>query len=234
MADGLHHGINVYAYDGELNIGDLRVWRSRQRPDFGKKEALVLDTLLPYFRNALQNARIFDRTCEKSEMWERLLEATGIAVYLFDTSGRIVHRNGEARVIEEKLPAPQSISLLNVVRSLALMDLSITQWGPYSLSVMDLFPPEKTRRYRAVVARGLGGGRMDRAFLMSRFRLSQREADICLLVCKGLTDLEIARVLGVAFATIRTHLKRIFIKVDVSTRSELTSRLFEDLVEVIF
>lgn len=234
MADGLHHGINVYAYDGELNIGDLRIWRSRHRPEFGKKEALLLDTLLPYFRNALQNARILERTCEESEMWERLFTATGIALYLFDPSGRLVHRNGEARVLEEELAGAQSVSFLNLVRSLASMDLSTTQWGPYSLSVMDLFPPDEARRYRAVVARDRGTGRMDRAFVMSRFRLSQREADICLLVCKGLTDREISRVLGVAFSTVRTHLKRIFIKVDVSTRSELISRLFEDLVEVSF
>jgi len=234
MVDGLHHGINVYAYDGDLNIGDLRIWRARQRPEFGEREARLLDTLLPYFRNALRNARIFARAREKARIWERLLEATGVAFYLFDASGRLVHRNGEAGAIEEKLTARQSVSFLDVVRSLASMDLSTTRWGPYYLSVMDVFPPDETCRYRAVVARGPGAEPMDRAFVMSRFRLSHREADICLLVCKGLTDREIARVLGVAFSTIRTHLKRIFSKVDVTTRSELISCLFEDLVEVIF
>jgi len=234
MVDGLHHGINVYAYDGDHNIGDLRIWRARQRPEFGKKEAHLLDTVLPYFRNALRNARIFARSCEKSEMWERLLDATGIALYLFDASGRLVHRNGEARVIEEKLSASKSFSFLDMVRSVALMDLSTTRWGPYSLSVMDVFPPDQTRRYRAVITRVPSAEPMGRVFVMSRFCLSHREADICLLVGKGLTDREIARVLGVAFSTIRTHLKRIFRKLDVTTRSELVSRLFEDLVEINF
>ena len=31
IQDGLHHGINVYAYDGDLNIGDLRIWRGKGR-----------------------------------------------------------------------------------------------------------------------------------------------------------------------------------------------------------
>jgi hypothetical protein len=32
LSDGLHHGINVYAYDHDLNIGDLRIWRAGHRP----------------------------------------------------------------------------------------------------------------------------------------------------------------------------------------------------------
>ena len=59
MVDGLHHGINLYAYDGDLNIGDLRIWRAKGTPDFGKREVALLETIKPYFRNSLRNARLF-------------------------------------------------------------------------------------------------------------------------------------------------------------------------------
>lgn len=72
------------------------------------------------------------------------------------------------------------------------------------------------------------------AKLLTKFRLSRRETEISLLVCKGLTDKEIARVLGMAFSTVRTHLKHIFQKLDVSTRSELIFSFLEDLVDVSF
>jgi len=234
MADGLHHGINVYAYDGDLNIGDLRIWRSRHRPEFGEKEAFLLDTILPYFCNALRNARNLAQTCKKSEIWEKLFELSGMALFLFDDSGRLVHRNGRSRDIEERLPTSQYVSFLAMVRSLASMDLSKTQWGPFFLSVMDVCPPDENRYYRAVIAETSTPVQLDRPLLITRFGLSQREADICLLLCKGLTDREIGRVLEIAFATIRTHLKRIFRKLDVSNRSELIFSLLEDLVEVNF
>jgi DNA-binding CsgD family transcriptional regulator len=234
MSDGLHHGINVYAYDGDLNIGDLRIWRTRHRPPFGDREASLLDTILPYFRNALRNARTLAQASTSSKMWERLFDASGISLFLFDESGRLVDRNGSAKTIEENLPQAKYASFLSVVHALAVMDLSRTRWGSFFLSVMDVFPPDENRLYRAVIARPSSAVTMDSALLVKRFGLSQREADICLLVSKGLTDREIGRVLGVAFSTIRTHLKHIFSKLDVSTRSELICSIFEDLVEVAF
>src|SRR5256885_1926947 len=47
--DGLHTGINVYAYDGERNIGDLRVWRHKGRPEFEAREVTLLELLKPHF-----------------------------------------------------------------------------------------------------------------------------------------------------------------------------------------
>jgi len=76
--------------------------------------------------------------------------------------------------------------------------------------------------------------RIDKDFLTSRYQLSPREIEICFLVCKGLTDREIASVLGIAFSTVRTHLKHTFIKTDATNRSELISVLFEEIVDISF
>ena len=54
--DGLYYGINIYVYDnGNRNIGDFRVWRSRQRDNFDRRELEILDMIAPHFKNAMRN-----------------------------------------------------------------------------------------------------------------------------------------------------------------------------------
>jgi DNA-binding NarL/FixJ family response regulator len=57
--DGLHYGINIYVYDdGDRNIGDFRIWRSRHRDNFTDVDLKILDLIAPYFRNAMRNITI--------------------------------------------------------------------------------------------------------------------------------------------------------------------------------
>lgn len=58
--------------------------------------------------------------------------------------------------------------------------------------------------------------------------LTRREVDVVRLVAAGCTNVEIARLLGVSRYTVQDHVKRVFEKLDVATRSELVSRLFFD------
>ncbi len=55
--DGLHHGINMFVFDGDgrgrRDLGDLRIWRARHRPDFDRREVEILDALEPFLRAAL-------------------------------------------------------------------------------------------------------------------------------------------------------------------------------------
>jgi len=54
--DGLYHGINIYVYDnGNKNIGDFRVWRTKGRANFEQRELDILDMIAPHFRNAMRN-----------------------------------------------------------------------------------------------------------------------------------------------------------------------------------
>jgi DNA-binding CsgD family transcriptional regulator len=55
--DGLHWGMNLHAFDGERALGDLRIWRRRERGDFGAHETALLDLIEPAFVGALQRAR---------------------------------------------------------------------------------------------------------------------------------------------------------------------------------
>ncbi len=55
--DGLHHGVNLYAWEGDDNIGDLRIWRSRRRDSFDTQTLDLLRLVQPAFTAALRRCR---------------------------------------------------------------------------------------------------------------------------------------------------------------------------------
>ncbi|MEW6374631.1 MAG: helix-turn-helix transcriptional regulator [Thermodesulfobacteriota bacterium] len=234
MRDGLHHGINVYAYDGDLNIGDLRIWRAKNKPDFGRHEAALLDVLLPHFRNALRNVRAISAARGMANLWRELLDNTQIALFLFNESCDLIYRNNKAVLIEKDLYDADYASFYRHIYSMTKKNLSQTEWGPFFLSVLPVISPQDSKPLKAVMAYRSPPGKIDMDFLSRRYQLSSREAKICLLICKGLTDKEIASVLGISYYTVRTHIKHIFSKLDVTTRSELIYHLFGGLVDISF
>lgn len=119
--DGLHHGVNLYAYAGNRNIGDLRIWRGRRRPAFDDDALRVLAIVQPLLTAAL---------------------------------------------IRTTAPPSPSVTVL-----------------------------------------------------------SKREQDIASCICKGWCDKRIAREFGIGLSTVRTHLRRIFQKMGVHSRTQLMQSL---------
>jgi DNA-binding CsgD family transcriptional regulator len=55
--DGLHWGVNLYAWSGDRNIGDMRIWRDRRRANFDDNDLAMLDLVRPAFVAALRRSR---------------------------------------------------------------------------------------------------------------------------------------------------------------------------------
>jgi len=125
--DGLHYGVNLYAWHGADNLGDLRIWRNRKHENFNEAALFVLSIVQPAFTSALMRAR----TRQPAVMTSAALDASAIQI------------------------------------------------------------------------------------------LSPRELAICRSICRGTSDKEIAREFGIEYSTVRTHLKRIFNKLDVGNRTQL-------------
>jgi DNA-binding CsgD family transcriptional regulator len=66
------------------------------------------------------------------------------------------------------------------------------------------------------------------SIVVEAYRLTAREVQVARLVARGLSTDEIASSLFVSRHTVRDHLKAIFQKVGVSSRGELTSKLFAE------
>lgn len=138
--DGLHHGMNFYAYDGRRNIGDIRIWRRRGKDNFDRRDLDLLDAIGPSFTNALK------------------------------TVGRIRASARDFAAVR-RLPTAEE--------------------------------------------------------LMRRNGLTAREADIALLAATGRTDAEIAEAAAISPATVRTHMRHLFEKTAVNSRTALVARLLE-------
>jgi LuxR family maltose regulon positive regulatory protein len=65
-----------------------------------------------------------------------------------------------------------------------------------------------------------------RVSLQAGDALSGREGDILRLVGNGLSNKRIARALEIAPETVKSHVKRIFVKLEVTSRAEAVSRAF--------
>ncbi|EAV41727.1 transcriptional regulatory protein [Stappia aggregata IAM 12614] len=114
--DGMHHGVNLFMLSSTRELADLRIWRHRNRPDFGEREIDLLTIIGPFMRKALSLA------------------------------------------------------------------------------------PE-----------------------VSLDMLTERERDVALLIARGCFDKDIARVLGIGFATVRTHLGNCMTKLGCANRTELAA-----------
>jgi DNA-binding CsgD family transcriptional regulator len=114
--DGLHHGVDMFIFDGDRDLGDFRIWRAKGRPEFCKRDLDLLDALEPHLRRAL-----------------------------------------------------------------------------------------------------LRGGRCD--------GLTPRESEVAALVARGCTDRDIARVLGIGFGTVRTHITNAMSKSGCANRAELAAAI---------
>jgi DNA-binding CsgD family transcriptional regulator len=128
----MYWGVNLYAHDGQRDLGDLRIWRARNKNNFDVHELGMLRLIYPSLVNAL--ARI-------------------------ESSQRLV--------------APGTA------------------------------PGLSTRQ------------------LQQRHGLSPREAHVAALVAQGHADKEIAKLSGIGFATVRTHLGNALRKTGCAHRKAL-------------
>lgn len=58
--DGLHWGVNLYAFDGNNNIGDIRIWRNKKHHNFDENSVQLLQMIRPHFTNALRNIQHYN------------------------------------------------------------------------------------------------------------------------------------------------------------------------------
>ncbi|GAA5108888.1 helix-turn-helix transcriptional regulator [Nocardia iowensis] len=66
------------------------------------------------------------------------------------------------------------------------------------------------------------------ALIADTYRLTSRERDVVGLIARGFARTEIARLLTVSAYTVDDHIKRVFGKLEVRSRAELTAKLFFD------
>lgn len=179
---------------------------------------------------------------------------TGDSMYIIISGELIVSKNGieiarrtqgnfigEMALIESK---PRSATVTSAEPSL-LLEITQEQFqaklasSPEALmAIMKTLSSRARENLKIFESRTPGRVRLDEEgsnnkleehtkYLMQEAGLTSREADVARLICDGLSDKEIARMLKLSHHTVKDHLKKIYSKFRIHARSQLVSLMYK-------
>ena len=207
---------------------------------FGRRGADLLRLLYPAF-DAGVNAYL--KFHERRKTLLSGIDELDEGILLFDRSGAVAHQNAAATNLLQQ--DAQREKLLAAARDLAntlLIGPSARKHGdsPVPRAVMPLTTSRHSYRLRAclleaslfgdntpvmVFLRKEGRHLSTEADLQARFRLTEREASVALLLADRHSNDEIAATLGISSHTAHHHTERVLSKLGVSSRSRVRKRL---------
>ena len=207
---GVAHGLDLYLYDGERNIGDLRIWRKAADRAFSRDDKRLLNALRPMLKNAYQSMLSGEQLEEAVSGSEFMLVAASADLQRRVASPALVHWIAEQPGLSERAVLDTVIAAIATGRdhgSFARFDLTINR---RNVSAASQCAYMCTVRPKADARPGES--------------LSVRERQVGRLVARGLTDREVAEELGISYWTVRTHVGQLLRKLQVRNRVELAGQ----------
>lgn len=226
---GLHHELRAAFRDGRNVWGALVLLRASDVTDFTTTEidfiARVAPTIADGFRRALVRQHL-DHAEDAREAGILLLTGDPLEIRVATPAGsawldELDDGLGGAVPLSVQSAARSARARRGVpaVRSLTRQGRWVTITAELTVGSADqdvgvVIQPSRPAEIAQIVGAAHG--------------LTPRETEIVLLVASGQTNREIATRLAISPYTVADHLKSIFAKLDVASRSEMTSRLFFD------
>jgi len=212
-------GIDLYLHQGAHHVGDLRVWRAPGRKALGERERVLLDLLRPYLLNAMLgfgelagSGDEIDHTAAERCRWPCFTHTPG--------RGRARAANPAAERLLGGLAVADAHVLRDRVEAVARSGRPMI-WDEYTLCIARSGDDPGAWVQLVPVLSATG----EQQRIEQAFGLTPREAQVCLLLVAGRTDEQIAAALGISYWTVRTHLRKVFVKFEVGSRVELTRLL---------
>jgi DNA-binding CsgD family transcriptional regulator len=219
--------------------------------DIGEKEVSGLRVLAPHFRRAVTISNLFDLKAIEAATFVSALDSLSCGVVLVDSNLAIVHANAVAEgmfvardpIRSEKgsLTLPVRVahaSLERAVLEAATNEVGLGQRGigiparrvngePCVIHVM----PLRRGKYAGVLAQRASVAlfvatttaqpRMPSEAMALLYNLTPAETRIFEMISEGLTQDAIARALGIAASTVKTHLRHLFDKTGCQRQVDL-------------
>lgn len=203
----------------------------------------VLETLHPHWQRAFELREELRQAAMLGRLYTDLIDRLDLGVAVLDADGRLRHANPAfARLLARIDPHAPAAPEAWLRRTLAAAPARAGPEGDIPLvsegrAVGVCFVPASLRAGplgaapagRLVVLRLAGSDRADlshRAGLLAlAYGLTGQEGAAALHLAEGLTTEAAARAMGVSENTLRSHLKQVFDKMGVSSRTELSHRV---------
>ena len=204
------HGLDLYLYEGERNIGDLRIWRRSADRAFSRDDKRLLNALRPMLKNAYQSMLSGDLLEEAVSGSEFMLVAASADLR------RRVASPALLRWIAEQPGLTEQAVLDTVIAAIA----AGRDHGSYSRFEVTINRRDVSEASQCAFMCTV----RPKAEARSGEPLSARELQVGVLVARGLTDREIADELDISYWTVRTHVGNLLRKLEVRNRVELARR----------
>jgi DNA-binding CsgD family transcriptional regulator len=231
--NGLEHQLRAALVVDGTQWGLLHL--ERGHPDFSSRDVAIVDVLVPYFAHAFRRWILAEpnRTGSGSPV------VPGVIVIDQDNavdsiSPEAEHWLDEWGVSDLKVPPSAIAAVVGAARARAdrgdneiipsaRLRLPTGSW--LHVRATHLARPDREPHTAIVLERATPD---QVAPLVARaHELSRRETQIALLVLRGLSTREIAAKLYISAYTVQDHLKSIFERVEVRSRRELVTEIFE-------
>lgn len=238
-------------------LGTLVFTSRRRLEEASEPQIAFIRALSPHVRRAVAISHVLDLQTIEAASFRATLDALPNGIVLVDSAGRVIHANAAAearmRAREELRLTDGKVALRDAAATEALMTAVRRCADPASLGQRGIGVPTWSREgERSIVhVLPLSGGKLRGSlgpaaaaalFIASAhahahvpadalallYNLTPAEARICESIAEGRKLSEIARQIGVATSTVRTHLLRIFDKTGVNRQTDLV-RLVDSL-----
>ena len=208
-------------------LGTLLFKRMKKQDAFSFDELCIIRLIANHMCLSIINAAQHSALSEKVQMADSVLNMVGYPIFVSDEDGRATYTNYYAEQLME-IDAGREIvpfikSSIETINEKALPHYTI-----------DFMPKDAKLKIKTVrVKNAWEGGKKvylsvvlsskDDGLNFSCFSdiLNSREIDVLTLAAQGFYNSEIARTLNISVNTVKFHLKNLFTKFDVSTRTEL-------------
>lgn len=231
VPSGLEHELRAVFRDGERVWGALILLRAPDVADFTRQETAIVAGLAPVIASGFRRVLVRQQLENADDVREagilivagdplEIRTTTAAASYWLDQLDDGGYRGSLPTPLMSAVHASrQNPSAPAAVRARTRSGRWVTitaerASGDASDAVGLVVQPSRPAEIATIVG--------------AAHRLTGRESDVVVLVAAGHTNQEIARRLGVSPHTVSDHLKNIFAKLGVSTRGEMTSKLFYD------
>ncbi|MBY5839742.1 helix-turn-helix transcriptional regulator [Rhizobium leguminosarum] len=227
----------------------MSIHRSRTRGPFTSTELEASQKLLPHLKRAMQLRLLLERSHEQEKLALQALDQLAAGVVLVDSQARVLFANmaaqeiaaaGDVLVLTDGTVKPRLREQGGIFRGLVASAIAGKPGGWLLLSrpspqlpVSALVTPLAGRLAASFAAQGRlgaaavllsdleGQASSSTEHLRSLYKLSPTEARVAWLITRSTSVGRVARALGIAPETVRTHLKHIYAKTGVNRQSAL-------------
>jgi DNA-binding CsgD family transcriptional regulator len=247
----LHDCVTIFLARDSHAVGAIAFGVHERIGEVGEDKLSTLRLLAPHFRRAVIIGGMFEQKAATATTFSDVIDGVSAGVVLVDDAATIVHANASADTMLKagnpisdkngRLATSSSITsdvLAEAISQAAESDTSLerrsinipARHGDGTPTAIQVMPLQRRASASALepraaaavfVAKSADPPRLPGDALSLLYKLTPAEVKVFELIAEGRTPAEIADLLALKLATVRTHLSRVFEKTGCGRQSEL-------------